>query len=226
MADPTIKDLAYRALASAIGGPVDITASIMRPFGYSSEQPVLGSEWIGKKMEETGLVSEARNPIQEFLASVAVPSPTGIAKGTAMAIPAIAGMTKKAGKEAMEYAISHRPMTVESGAAELHNLLPVFGEDIYGKNALQYFGSGDEREKAVLNILKKAKGNPEAKITIYRGVPNESSGINAGDWITLHPGVAKDYADLIGGKVVKMEVPAAHITAWPDSLLEQGYYPK
>jgi len=91
------KDLAYRALASAIGGPVDLATMAMRPFGYKVENPVLGSEWIGQKMQDTGLTSEVRDPLKEFAASVMVPSPgglaTGFGKGAAL-LPAIAGMTK------------------------------------------------------------------------------------------------------------------------------------
>ena len=86
MADPTIKDLAYRALASVVGTPVDMATMAMRPFGYRTpdEQVVGSSEYIGRQMERAGLVSSARAPIQEFLASMAVPTPGGMAKGGAM----------------------------------------------------------------------------------------------------------------------------------------------
>lgn len=100
MSDISGKDLAYRALASAIGGPVDLATMAMRPFGYKVEKPVLGSEWIGQKMQDTGLLSEARDPLKEFAASVMVPSPSGasalLTKGAAL-LPAVTGMTK-AGK--------------------------------------------------------------------------------------------------------------------------------
>jgi len=97
MADISGKDLAYRALASALGGPVDLTAMVMKPFGYNVEKPVLGSEWIGQKMEQGGIVSSARDPLKEFGASVMVPSPGGLAAGIgkgAALLPAIVGMTK------------------------------------------------------------------------------------------------------------------------------------
>lgn len=94
MAEPSIKDIAYRTAASVFGGPVDLATMVMRPFGYKTPetQVVGGSEWIGKKMEDVGLVSTARAPLTEFIASVAVPTPGGIAKGAAMAAPAIGGM--------------------------------------------------------------------------------------------------------------------------------------
>ncbi len=53
----------------------------MRPFGYSTpeEDVVMGSEWIGKKMEDMGLISQARNPMSEFIAAMMIPDPTDIA---------------------------------------------------------------------------------------------------------------------------------------------------
>jgi hypothetical protein len=94
MAEPSIKDLAYRTAASVFGGPVDLATMVMRPFGYNTPdtQVMGGSEWIGKKMEEAGLVSSARAPLTEFIASVAVPTPGGLAKGAALAAPALGGI--------------------------------------------------------------------------------------------------------------------------------------
>lgn len=132
----------------------------------------------------------------------------------------------------LPYQIEHKPMTIQGGASPLHDLSSSFDDTIYGKDALQNYGSGDPREKDILRILRQTKGNPDAMVTIYRGAPESASGINAGDWVTLHPKVAQDYVDLahenegIPSKVFSMQVPASHITAWPDSLLEQGYYPK
>jgi hypothetical protein len=94
MAQPSVSDLAYRTLAGVVGGPVDLTTMVMRPFGYKTpdESVIGGSEWIGKQMERAGLVSSARAPIQEFLASLTVPTPSGVGKGLAMGAPALAGI--------------------------------------------------------------------------------------------------------------------------------------
>lgn len=122
----------------------------------------------------------------------------------------------------MTYRISHRPMVEAGGAARLDDLTKSFPEDIYGPNALQYYGSGDIREAAVLKKIQSLRGKPNEMVTIYRGVPNVApSEINAGDWVTLDPNVAADY----GEKVINKQVPASHITSWADSLLEFGYHP-
>jgi hypothetical protein len=94
MAEPSVKDLAYRAMAGVLGGPVDLASMVMRPFGYTTpENQVFGSsEYIGQKMEDVGLVGSARSPIMEFISSMAVPTPGGFAKGAAMAGPMIGGM--------------------------------------------------------------------------------------------------------------------------------------
>jgi len=61
------------AVAGLLGGPVDLATMALRPFGYNVEQPVGGSEWIGQKMQNLGLVSEKRNPLAEGLAAFAGP---------------------------------------------------------------------------------------------------------------------------------------------------------
>ena len=82
MADASAKDIAYRALASVIGGPVDIAQMLMRPFGYSTpeNQVVGGSEWIGQKMQDAGIVGTARSPVAEFVASLPIGAPTAAVK--------------------------------------------------------------------------------------------------------------------------------------------------
>jgi hypothetical protein len=120
----------------------------------------------------------------------------------------------------LDYMISHRPMTEQGGASRLHEAFKAFGEDVYGKNALQYFGSGLLGEKTSLNILQKVRGNPNAEVTIYRGVPSNVKSINTGDWVTLDPKMAAEY-----GNVISKKVKSSDLTTWPDSLVEFGYYP-
>lgn len=125
--------------------------------------------------------------------------------------------------DASDYRMSHRPMSDEGGASRLHNAYQSFGEDLYSPNALQYFGSGDAREKRILSALQKLKDNPDAEVTIYRGVPSGASNeIGSGDWVTLDKSVAQEY----GPKLLAKKVKAKDVTTWPDSLLEFGYYPR
>lgn len=126
-----------------------------------------------------------------------------------------------------DYRIAHRPMEDAGGASRIHDLTSgSFDENIYGKNALQYYGSGDSREASVLNTLKNIRGKSDAKVTIYRGVPEGVDEIAPGDWVTLSESVAKDYADRVKGRVISMEVRADDVTASADSILENGYSPR
>lgn len=120
-----------------------------------------------------------------------------------------------------DYRIQHRPMTIESGAAGLHEADQSFGPDIYTKNAMQYFGSGDPSEKAALRVINAVKGKPNAIVTIYRGVPDGVTEIKPGDWVALD----KESASLYGN-VLSKQVKASEVTTWPDSLAEFGYYPE
>jgi len=125
-----------------------------------------------------------------------------------------------------DYRIYHRPMTEEQGAARLHNLSVAFGDDIYTKNALQFFGSGDPREAQIVRQLQSLRNKPEADVVIYRGGVPEGAQINSGDWVTLSKSVAEDYANQNKGLVVSKKVKAKDITSWSDSLLEFGYMPE
>lgn len=226
---------ASNTAAGNVSAPVDGIAWLLRKAGVPVDTPIGGSDWMAQKgltrpVHQSGasLAGETFGLLAPMVAAAKAPQIAGglLQMADNASIPS--KMNKQAGVvmfpqgkvSELKYQIEHKPMRIEGGAAPLHDLLQSFGDDIYGKNALQYYGSGDAREKYALQVMAKVRGNPEAKVTIYRGVPDGVEKINPGDWVTIHPDVAKDY-----GKVIKMDVPASHITSWPDSLLEFGYYP-
>ena len=83
-------------IAGTLGAPADIGAMAMRPFGYKGE-PFLGSEYIGQKMQQMGMVSPERRPIAEFAAGVAPSLLTGGA-GLARALGTRIGETVSAAR--------------------------------------------------------------------------------------------------------------------------------
>jgi hypothetical protein len=131
-----------------------------------------------------------------------------------------------------EYAMNHRPVTEEGGAARLHDLTPAFGEDIYGKNAMQYFGTGDNNlDRKTLSVFNAIRNKPDAVISAYRAIPKnvEQHKLNKGDWVTINKEYAKQHGEgaLEGNyKIIEHKVPASHLTTNADSFHEQGYYPK
>jgi len=84
------------------------------------------------------------------------------------------------------------------------------------------------------NAILKAKGNPEAEVTIYRAVPNERNitKINEGDFVTLSP----KYAELHGasgygsggqdaGKILSQKVKVKDLLWDGNDVNEFGYFP-
>jgi len=82
--------------------------------------------------------------------------------------------------------------------------------------------------------IQAARGNPDAEVTIYRGVPNEESitSINAGDFVTLSPKYAELHASSgygprgeDAGKVISQKVKVKDVYFAGDDVNEFGYFP-
>lgn len=200
-----------RKLVDALRNPSDAAAQFV---GNQADRARNLQGMTAAATDEFVNTGSLRGPAQSRLDQVVADAYNPV--GMTSVVSALRGSADDVAKYAME----HRPMTVEGGAARLHDLTPAFGEDIYTPKALQYFGSGDPRERKVLQILQKARQKPDEMVTIYRGVPDNVNAINPGDWVTLLPEYAEDY-----GRVISMKVPAKQVTSWADSLAEFGYYP-
>ena len=74
-----------------------------------------------------------------------------------------------------EYRGVHRAPGAENGAPMHEVTKGIYPDDFYTldrKTALQYYGSGDERSDAEsMAAIMAAKGNPDARVKIYRAVP-------------------------------------------------------
>lgn len=207
---------AYQSYQENVGQPF---ANVAGPFGrglLGLEKPEYGQEQAYRTGQALSNMPGTGAPAGLLKAASQMPELVSL-------LGAIVPGVKGAQKAIDAYGMSHRPMTDAGGASRVFDLTPSFGEDVYTKNALQYFGSGDPRELSVLRVLQNVRNKPDADVTIYRGVPeNAQDVINPGDWVTLDKRVASEY----GPKVVQMKVKAKDLTSWQDSLLEFGYYPK
>ena len=196
------EELQFRAVEQA-GGDVTQTPYYQKMFDLSQFQGSIKPTPNQAAMAEIRKIQSDRNPTDlSWVNNPVTPNPPNPNKF-------------------LEYMIEHRPMQESGGASRLHEANKAFGEDIYTRNALQYFGSGLSGERTSLNIMNKVRGNPDAEITIYRGVPKGVKTINEGDWVTLDPKMAAEY-----GEVISKKVKVKDITTWPDSLVEFGYYPQ
>ena len=120
------------------------------------------------------------------------------------------------------------PLRSEGGeGAPLHDMSQMYPDDIYGPHAVRYYGDGSPMDTKSVRIIQQSRGKPEAKITVYRAVPDDSkiTKIHAGDWVTIN----KDYAKLHGygwkSKILSKEVKAKEIFTEANSVHEFGYNP-
>lgn len=93
-----------------------------------------------------------------------------------------------------------------------------------------YLSRETDGYREAVRVMRAARNNPGAMITIYRGVPTEAAGINPGDWVTI----SRAYA-LAHGRhpddpnqdwpVVSMQVPARDVYWGGNDFIEFGYWP-
>jgi len=100
---------------------------------------------------------------------------------------------------------------------------PRFADDEFGLSNQQSY-----------RAIQAARGNPDAEVTIYRGVPNEEgiTSINAGDFVTLSPKYAELHASSgygprgeDAGKVISQKVKVKDVYFAGDDVNEFGYFP-
>jgi len=116
----------------------------------------------------------------------------------------------------------------EDGNASLADIVQVFGDDILGKNALRYFGTGnDAMDRATIKIIQDAAKNPGKPITIYRAVPAGTDAINAGDWVTVNRAYAESHANYSDDptEIIEMQVFPTEVFSDGNSIHEFGYDP-
>jgi hypothetical protein len=118
--------------------------------------------------------------------------------------------------------------------APLHDLTgggEMYPADVYGPNAVQYYGTGFPKlDKEVFDLAKRVKGNPDAEVTVYRAVPNNENitDINKGDWVTLSKDYAKNHGESVlhnDYKILSKKAKAKDLYTNADSIHEFGYQP-
>lgn len=130
-------------------------------------------------------------------------------------------------EQKQDYMMTHRP--TESGllGSDIanENAESPAPKDVYDKPE-RYFNMNDKATRESVDVIRKIRNNPNAKVTIYRATTGDS--INDGDWITL----SKEYANthkqsaLKGsGNIVEMVVRAKDIQWAGDDIREWGYFP-
>ncbi len=192
-----LTDAANRgAVAGLLGGPVDMATGLLNAAlmggGYlgnkagilsASQMPrpienaVGGSEWIGQKMQDAGMVSGNRNPVAEMLAGVAIPA----------AMPRL-GQAAFAAEQAAPRVVEKYGMAAERGLAPMVE-------------------AGLNRGGLAREAIGAMANNTVSPATVYHGSPHkfdrfDSSKIGTGEgaqayghglYLAESPNVAQSY---------------------------------
>jgi len=131
-----------------------------------------------------------------------------------------------------DYMGAHRAPSREFGASldDLTGGGQIYPADVYSKQGPRIYGTRMPYDKKAFDIAYKAKGNPDAEVTIYRAVPSEvtSTEINRGDWVAITKEYAKHHGDSVlrgDYKIITKKVKARDIYTNGDSIQEWGYDP-
>ena len=134
----------------------------------------------------------------------------------------------------LDYRGSHRAPDRGYGSPMSAMDESIYPSDFYSSDGLRFYGTGGSydttNDQKVYDQIVSVRGNPDAKVTVYRGVPsNVKGGINAGDWVSTD----RDYAEMHGArmfgdkgyKVLTKEVKAGELITEGSSIYEFGYSP-
>ena len=80
-----------RGALGVFGAPVDMLTMGARALGYGvpDDRVVGSSEWMGRQLENAGMLSKNRNQLAELLTGFVSPDPIDFAKMSAMALPVV-----------------------------------------------------------------------------------------------------------------------------------------
>ncbi len=233
MADMT-ETLRKLGLAAARGVPqlatgfVDLAAlpftmtGVMKPeqavgsTAYLTSKGLLPPPQQGLLSETTELVSSAVNP--------ATATKAALAKGGLLAAPMLSiGKKQTAGvlPEAVEsYRGSHTAPNAARYGATLDNLGGIMPKDVYSSKGIGLYGLGDRAiDSQWFAAAYKAKGKPDAEVTVYRAVPKGVKSINNGDWVTT----SRNYAENHGENALSGEYEIISKKVKAKTLSSEGY---
>ena len=208
-------------------------------FGHSYEYIVFESNQIKSATDNTGAFSKENDDIRfsrkgnSDLDQRYIELADRYRDGDLTVEPELRNMVSQQAKEKgfdkPDYRMDHSaPNGSDEISQSIDNLKGLYPDDLYSNKGYQYYGSGyNSMDRQAWEILKRVKGNPDAKVTIYRAYPKGTGGtITNGDWVTIVRDYAVEHgeANLDGDyQIVSKDVKAKEIFTNADSLLEQGY---
>ncbi len=124
---------------------------------------------------------------------------------------------------AADYRQPHEGPDADSGEA-MHEL----GSGIYPADVHDNLAGYGAQHHETMHSVRKARGNPDAKIRIYRALPKPHRAINPGGWVTTARDYALEHAQESDPHeaypVIRATVPAKHLRNDGNSLEEWSYH--
>jgi hypothetical protein len=196
-----------------------------------------GSVFNQRELAVPGLIAEAANAITAPARSLLGTDPEfsagkegvnmafnvmggGVGSSRAMRNPTGEGGVDLAMAADSSYRGSHTAPDASVYGATLDNLTGIMPKDVYTQQGKSLYGLGNRAvDHEWYMAALKAKGNPDAEVTVYRAVPKGVKDINSGDWVTTSKTYAKDHGENSigeGYKIISKNVKAK-------SLSTEGY---
>jgi len=118
------------------------------------------------------------------------------------------------------YRGSHIAPNANVYGATIDNLGALMPKDVYSSQGIRLYGLMDKTiDNEWYRAVKKAEGNPNAEIEIFRAVPKGVNEINPGDWITT----SKKYAKMHGENTLDGEYDIVSKKVKAKTLSSEGY---
>ena len=142
--------------------------------------------------------------------------PMGFAPmGVTKAVPTPSGLL-----EDVSYRGTHTAPNASVYGATLDDLTKIMPKDVYTQQGKNLYGIGDRTTDSEWYMAAlKAKGKPDADVTVYRAVPKGIKEINPNDWVTTSP----TYAKWHGENVLDGEYEIIKKTVKAKTLSTEGY---
>jgi len=120
----------------------------------------------------------------------------------------------------LSYKGSHTAPNAKVYGATIDNLGGIMPTDVYSSKGTRLYGIGNpEIDSQWFSAAYRAKGKPDAEITVYRAVPKGVKNINSGDWVTTSKRYAQDHGEsALNGEY---EIVAKKVKA--KTLSSEGY---
>lgn len=128
--------------------------------------------------------------------------------------------TQPAQQVSNDYRGSHTAPNAAVYGGTLDNLGAIMPKDVYSSKGIGLYGIGDRKiDSEWFAAAYKAKGKPDAEVTIYRAVPKGVKDINKGDWVTT----SKTYAQNHGERALNGEYEIISRKVKAKTLSSEGY---